>query len=151
MLFGEGGVGIDKIKQVTFSVYDISNLIINQIQSVIKNVTSAGRTPEVPNCNHVTFITNRDDQINVSAEVTTTYDHSYFRNKTLDQYPALYREFSSENFDYYGITDETSCSLCKLDHNDKESIEGRYKSRSYFIKCKWCEIEITVIRNLNTA
>ncbi|PKY41600.1 hypothetical protein RhiirA4_539726 [Rhizophagus irregularis] len=33
------------------------------------------------------------------------------------------REFSNENFDYYGITDETSCSLCSLDHNDEESIE----------------------------
>ncbi|PKK60571.1 hypothetical protein RhiirC2_793137 [Rhizophagus irregularis] len=42
---------------------------------------------------------------------------------TLDYYPNLYREFSSENFDYYGITDETSCPLCKLDHNDEESIE----------------------------
>jgi hypothetical protein len=143
MLFGEGGVGIDKIKQVTFSVYDISSLTINQIQSVIKNVTSAGRTPEVPKRNHVTSVTNRDDQINVSAEVTTTYDRSYFRNKTLDQYPALYREFSSENFDYYGITDETSCPLCKLNHNDEESIEGRYKSGSYFIKCEQREIEIT--------
>ena len=143
MLFGEGGVGIDKIIQVTFSVYDISSLTINQIQSVIKNVTSAGRTPEVPKRNHVTSVTNRDDQINVSAEVTTTYDRSYFRNKTLDQYPALYREFSSENFDYYGITDETSCPLCKLNHNDEESIEGRYKSKSYFIKCEQREIEIT--------
>ena len=143
MLFGEGGVGIDKIIQVTFSVYDISSLTINQIQSVIKNVTSAGRTPEVPKRNHVTSVTNRDDQINVSAEVTTTYDRSYFRNKTLDRYPALYREFSSENFDYYGITDETSCPLCKLNHNDEESIEGRYKSGSYFIKCEQREIEIT--------
>ncbi|CAB5348865.1 unnamed protein product [Rhizophagus irregularis] len=33
-----------------------------------------------------------------------TYDCTYFRNKTLDQYPNnLYREFSSENFDYYGV------------------------------------------------
>ena len=72
-----------------------------------------------------------------------TYDRSYFRNKTLDQYPNLYREFSSENFDYYGITDKTSCPLCKLDHGDEESIEGRYKTGSYFIKCEQCEIEIT--------
>ncbi len=71
------------------------------------------------------------------------YDRSYFRNKTLDQYPALYREFSSENFDYYGITDETSCPLCSLDHDDEESIEGMYKSGSYFIKCEQREIEIT--------
>ncbi|PKC17763.1 hypothetical protein RhiirA5_405448 [Rhizophagus irregularis] len=33
-----------------------------------------------------------------------TYDRTYFCNKTLDQYPNnLYREFSSENFDYYGV------------------------------------------------
>ncbi len=160
MLFGEGGVGIDKIKQVTFSVYDISSLTINQIQSVIKNVTSA---PEVPNRNHVTSVTNCDDQINaplISAEITTshpqipmtnpTYDRSYFRKKILDQYPNLYRECSSEIFDYYVITDETSCGvsrkticpLCKLGHDDEE-IEGRYKAGSYFIKCEQHEIEIT--------
>jgi len=51
-------------------------------------------------------------------------------------YPILYREFSSKNFDYYGITDETSCPLCSLDHDDDDSIEGRYKVRSYFIKCE---------------
>ena len=37
-----------------------------------------------------------------------TYDRTYFHNKILDQYPNLYREYSSENFDYYRITDETS-------------------------------------------
>ena len=26
------------------------------------------------------------------------------------------------------IIDETSCPLCKLDHSDKESIEGKYKT-----------------------
>jgi hypothetical protein len=73
----------------------------------------------------------------------TTYDRSYFRNKTLGQYPTLYREFSSDHFDYYGITDETpcdpkrTCPLCSLDHDDKESIEGRYKAGSYFIKCEY--------------
>ena len=79
-----------------------------------------------------------------------TYDRSYFRNKILDQYPNLCRECSSENFDYYGITDETSCGvsreticpLCKLGHDDEE-IEGRYKAGSYFIKCEQREIEIT--------
>jgi hypothetical protein len=78
-----------------------------------------------------------------------TYDQHYFRNKILDQYPNLYREGSSENFDYYGITDETSyppgptiCPLCKLGHDDDE-IEGRYKAGSYFIKCEQREIEIT--------
>ncbi|CAB5384182.1 unnamed protein product [Rhizophagus irregularis] len=84
MLFGEGGVGIDKIKQVTFSVYDISSLTINQIQSVIKNVTSAGRTLEVPNRNHVTSVTNRDDQINVSAEPLNHNDEESIEDTSKD-------------------------------------------------------------------
>ena len=102
------------------------------------------------------------DQINaslISAEVTTshpqipmtkpTYDRAYFHNKILDQYPNLCREYSSEDFDYYGITDKTlcgpsrTCPLCKLDHDDEESLEGRYKAGSYFIKCEQREIEIT--------
>ncbi|PKY37930.1 hypothetical protein RhiirA4_450851 [Rhizophagus irregularis] len=45
----------------------------------------------------------------------------------IDQYPTLYREFSSKNFDYYGITDETSCPLYKLDHNNEENIEDTLK------------------------
>ncbi|GBC23631.2 hypothetical protein GLOIN_2v1766999 [Rhizophagus irregularis DAOM 181602=DAOM 197198] len=71
-----------------------------------------------------------------------TYDRSYFCSKILDQYPNLYREFSSENVDYYGIIDKTSCPLCKLDHDDEEGIEGKYEARSYFIKCEQREIEI---------
>ncbi|EXX55910.1 uncharacterized protein OCT59_018027 [Rhizophagus irregularis] len=70
------------------------------------------------------------------------FDRSNFYNKTLDQYPNLYREFSSENFNYYGITDETSYPLCKLKYDDEESIEGTYKAESYFIKCEQHEIEI---------
>ncbi|GBB91838.1 hypothetical protein RclHR1_19240005 [Rhizophagus clarus] len=81
-----------------------------------------------------------------SNQSKPTYDRSYFCNKILDQYPNLYRECSSENFDYYGITDETLCGdyicpLCKLGHDDEE-IEGRYKAGSYFIKCEQREIEI---------
>ena len=60
------------------------------------------------------------------------------------KHPTLYREFSSENFDYYGITDKTSCPLCKLDHGDEESIEDRYKTGSYFIKCEQREIHSLV-------
>ncbi|RIA86463.1 hypothetical protein C1645_829227, partial [Glomus cerebriforme] len=74
---------------------------------------------------------------------TLVHDRSYFHNKTLDQYSNLYREFSSEDFDYYGINDETLCPLCKLDHDDEEGIDGMYKSGSYFIKCEQREIEIT--------
>src|SRR2546423_7208891 len=84
-----------------------------------------------------------------ASRTNPTYDRTYVRNKILDQYPNLYRECSSENLDYYGITDETSCGvsreticpLCKLGHDDEE-IEGRYKAGSYFIKCEQREIEI---------
>ena len=77
-------------------------------------------------------------EVSTSANVLSasqskpTYDRTYFLNKTLDY----------ENFDYYGITDETLCPLCELGHDDDESIEGRYKAGSYFIKCEQCEIEI---------
>jgi hypothetical protein len=60
-----------------------------------------------------------------ASQSNPTCDRSYFHNKTLDQYPNLYREFSGENFDYYGITNEKICPLCELKHDEEESIEGR--------------------------
>src|SRR5256884_9235887 len=39
--------------------------------------------------------------VSSASQSKPAYDHSYFRNKILDQYPNLYREYSSENFDYY--------------------------------------------------
>ncbi|CAJ0915766.1 14656_t:CDS:2, partial [Entrophospora sp. SA101] len=51
------------------------------------------------------------------------HSHAYFRNKTLEQYPNLYQEGSDGNDDYYGITDESLCPLCKLDHDDDNGIE----------------------------
>ncbi|GBC24128.2 hypothetical protein GLOIN_2v1869616 [Rhizophagus irregularis DAOM 181602=DAOM 197198] len=49
-------------------------------------------------------------------------------------------EFSIENFNYYGITDEKSCSLCSLDYNDKKSIEEVFVNEFYNIiwqlRCK---------------
>ncbi|GBC04231.1 hypothetical protein RclHR1_05580016 [Rhizophagus clarus] len=151
------GIGKNRIQIISCSASAISNLSDNQIQDIINDFPKkATNTDEnfVPNWNgHVTSKTNKTEVqanplgVSSSASVSSAFqskpNRSYFRNKTLDQYPALYREFSSENFDYYGITDETSCPLCKLDHNDEESIEGRYKSGSYFIKCEQHEIEIT--------
>uniref|UniRef100_U9SHD3 Uncharacterized protein n=1 Tax=Rhizophagus irregularis (strain DAOM 181602 / DAOM 197198 / MUCL 43194) TaxID=747089 RepID=U9SHD3_RHIID len=47
-------------------------------------------------------------------------------------------KFSSENFDYYGIINDTSCGLkrtcsllCSLDHDDEESIEDKIRSKLY--------------------
>src|SRR5207248_1072505 len=148
--------GMDKIKYVTCSANEISKLTNAQIQNVIDQVTS--KTVSLGNDqSHVSSKTASGDQTNASSKpevnvstascspiprTNSTYDRTYFCNKILDQYPNLYREFSSENFNYYGITDETSFPLCKLKHDNEESIEGTYKAGSYFIKCEQCEIEI---------
>ena len=152
MLFGKNGVGIDKIKLVSYSATEISKLNNAQIQNVIDQVKKYTSSDHQ---SHVTLKTVPSGNGQIKAEVNTlanilsesqskpTYDRTYFRNKTLDQYPNLYREFSSEDFDYYGITDETLCPLCKLDHDDEEGIDGRYEAGSYFIKCEQCKIEIS--------
>ncbi|UZO21336.1 uncharacterized protein OCT59_013732 [Rhizophagus irregularis] len=98
--------------------------------------------------NYMTLAETISSVIPQISRTSLIYDRTYFCNKTLNQYPNLYREFSSENFDYYGITDDISCGskrtclLCSLDHDDEESIEGRYKAGSYFIKYEQHEIEI---------
>jgi hypothetical protein len=157
------GIGIDKIQAVTYSASAISSLIEIQIQGIISYFpkTYKSSTDDTDECQKMISVTNRHAHVTESSEVSAsmissvtpqasrTHDRSYFRNKTLNQYPNLYREFSSENFDYYGITDETpcgpkkTCPLCSLDHDDEEGIEGIYKSGSYFIKCEQREIEIT--------
>ncbi len=152
-------LGLEKIKQVSYSADAISSLNYQQIQNIIDYVNSVTSSHNetvkiLHDQSHVTLKTVSQENDQIKAEISTlanilsasqsnsTCDRFYFRNKTLDQYPNLYREFSSENFDYYGITNETSCPLCSLDHDDEESIEGRYKARSYFIKCEQREIEI---------
>ncbi|PKY60727.1 hypothetical protein RhiirA4_431335, partial [Rhizophagus irregularis] len=66
-----------------------------------------------------------------SSEVTAQNIVDLFRvAMKLRRKEILCWEFSSENFDYYGITGETSCPLCSLDHDDEESIEGRYKKET---------------------
>jgi hypothetical protein len=161
-LFGEGGVGIDRIKYITYSASTISGLKDAQIQYIINQVTlktvtkchdrstlrKSEKIGETTNGNQTNAFIPLKAEVSISANVlsgshsNSTYDRTYFRNKILDQYPNLYREFSSKNFDYYGVTEETSCPLCKLKHDDEESIEGTYKTGSYFIKCEQREIEI---------
>src|SRR3954466_5272416 len=154
-------LGLEKISQVSYSADAISSLNYPQIQNIIDHVNSATSSHNetvkiLHDQSHVTSKINPTNayippkaEVSTSANVLSaskskpTYDQSYFHNKTLDQYPNLYREFSSENFDYYGITNEKLCPLCKLKHDDEESIEGIYKAKSYFIKCKQREIEIS--------
>ncbi|PKK58987.1 hypothetical protein RhiirC2_795470 [Rhizophagus irregularis] len=65
--------------------------------------------------------TPKNNQINASEAQEQSLDSA----ETLDQYPNLYREFSSEDFDYFEITNEKICPLCKLEHDDEESLEVR--------------------------
>src|ERR1700722_4675278 len=91
MLFGEKGVGIDRIKLVTCSASDISRLTNTQIQNIIDYVNDQVQKT-VTIGNDLTSVT---PQASVSpAGINLTYDRSYFRNKTLNQYPNLYREYS---------------------------------------------------------
>ncbi|RGB24167.1 hypothetical protein C1646_773470 [Rhizophagus diaphanus] len=138
-------LGLEKIKQVSYSADAISSLNYQQIQNIIDYANSAtsSHNETVHDQSHVTSAETISSVTPQASRTNPTYDRTYFRKKTLDQYPNLYREFSSENFDYYGITDETLCPLCKLGHDDEESIEGSYKAGSYFIKCEQREIEIT--------
>ncbi|CAG8812064.1 16007_t:CDS:1, partial [Gigaspora rosea] len=140
-LFGENGVGIDKVKYVTCSTNDISKLTYAQIQNIINQVTSKpvslGNNQNYVTETEVSITSNSVDMINenvkslpeteISTSSKPTYDRSYFHNKTLDQYPNLYREGSDGNDDNYGITDESLCLLCKLDHDDDNGIGGRYE------------------------
>ncbi|RIA87205.1 hypothetical protein C1645_740298 [Glomus cerebriforme] len=142
------GIGVDKIGVVTSSADAISRLTDAQIQNIINlytdELTKSQKLIGMNNCSRIRglpaevpafsqpnapseMISSDMSQANVpsTSQSNPTYDRAYFRNKALDQYPNLYREFSSEKFDYYGITDETSCPLCKLDHDDEESIEEK--------------------------
>ncbi|RGB23090.1 hypothetical protein C1646_822254 [Rhizophagus diaphanus] len=99
-------VGVKKIKQVTYSANAISNLNNTQIQNIIDYVISKA----------------------------ITGNHQTPKNNLINALEAQ-EECSCENFDYYGITDETSCgdyicSLCKLGHDDKE-IEGLYEKKGF--------------------
>ncbi|CAH1770985.1 12611_t:CDS:2, partial [Entrophospora sp. SA101] len=109
ILFGKNGVGIDKIKRITYSANEISKLTNAQIQNIINQEPSQAfaDSEKVP-------------ETEVSVSSNSTHDRAYFHNKILEQYPNLYQEFSSENVDYYGITDETLCPLCELNHEDEE-------------------------------
>ncbi|CAG8657761.1 19432_t:CDS:2, partial [Racocetra fulgida] len=116
------------LPETEVSVTSIPSILSSQISS--HSATSSG---------------NSEDKMveEVNASFNPTHTRAYFRNKILGQYPDIYREFSSEKFDYYGLIDKSLCPACKSSHKDEKSIRGRYEAESYFIKCGGNEIEIT--------
>ncbi|RIB07604.1 hypothetical protein C2G38_417445 [Gigaspora rosea] len=122
-LFGENGVGTDKIKLVTCSASDISRLTNIQIQNIIKYVKDYEKSKTVTNGNDQLHVAEISTEVSVSISLSNpTHDRIYFRNKILGQYPDIYREFSSEKFDYYGLIDKSLCPACKSSHKDEKSI-----------------------------
>ncbi|CAH1770708.1 10186_t:CDS:2, partial [Entrophospora sp. SA101] len=81
---------------------------------------------------------NSEDKISEKVEslLEEEDNHISFCKKVLDQYPNIFYEFNDENIDYYGISDDASCPLCKLDHDGEEGIKGEYKDETYYIKSK---------------
>ncbi|CAH1768853.1 14193_t:CDS:1 [Entrophospora sp. SA101] len=141
MLFGKNGVGMDKIKLTTYSANEISKLTNTQIQNIIDQV----KLKTVPLGNDQTKKTLPETKIPSMPQVNIqTHTRAYFRNKLLEQYPNLYKEYSDGNDDYYGINAESLCPLCKLEHENEEGIEGEYNDGSYYIKCEVSEIGIDI-------
>ncbi|GBB99841.1 hypothetical protein RclHR1_03650017 [Rhizophagus clarus] len=121
-----GGV---KKKTATSMVYQEIKQLLPDITDV--NFSHNETVKILHDQSHVTLKTVSHENDQIKAEITSANILSASQSN-----PTL------KIFDNYGITDETLCPLCKLDHNDEEGIEGRYKAGSYFIKCEQRKIEI---------
>ncbi|RGB22244.1 hypothetical protein C1646_776424 [Rhizophagus diaphanus] len=92
---------LPNITLVTCSTSDISRLNNTQIQNIIDNV---------------------NDQVHViSKTVTNGNDKSHVTFAETISSVTSQTKFSSENFNYYGITNEKLCPLCKLGYDDKDA------------------------------
>ncbi|CAG8618728.1 16680_t:CDS:2 [Gigaspora rosea] len=65
----------------------------------------------------------------ITCSASTISKDMIRKDKTL-----LETKCSDGNDDYYRITNNTLCPLCRLDHGD-DDIEGEYKNGTYYIKC----------------
>ncbi|CAG8802481.1 20595_t:CDS:1, partial [Gigaspora rosea] len=157
------GIGIDKVYGTSYGVRSISELTDVQILNIIKQVTEKTRDILTvgQELNHTTEILPKADSVDSKKSPDITLkelsetkvsipkqnnpirDCAYFRNKILRRHSDLYKEFSSEKFDYYGILEGSLCPVCKKSHEEGKSVKGRYEAGSYFIICGKREIEIT--------
>ncbi|PKB96146.1 hypothetical protein RhiirA5_435360 [Rhizophagus irregularis] len=87
---------LDKIKYINlYSANSISELTDAQFQEIINYSISLEKLPpEAAKADDNDFMDLKEED--------------FCGGEILDQYPNLYKECSSENFDYYGITDETT-------------------------------------------
>ncbi|RHZ81473.1 hypothetical protein Glove_120g238 [Diversispora epigaea] len=152
-------IGIEKIQAITCS----ANYSSVKYQEKIGVTNCNAHVTEQSNLNDSEIVINKEPkkfywkpseflgekdksllETKTSTPSNLTHNRVDFRNKMAEQYPGLYWEGSDENDDYYGITNKSLCPLCKLEHYEENSIEGKYKSGSYFIKCEQREIKIKI-------
>ena len=136
-------LGLEKIKQVSYSADAISSLNYQQIQNVIDYVNS------------VTSLQNETvkilhDQSHVTSKINLT--NTYIPPKApqfmivlifVTKHWINIQTYIENSVVKISIIMELPTRNCKLKHDDEESIEGTYKAGSYFIKCEQREIEIT--------
>ncbi|PKY30859.1 hypothetical protein RhiirB3_487531 [Rhizophagus irregularis] len=130
-------IGMDKIYQIhSFSVSSISKITYKDIQYIIDNMSvdysikiessTCAQPKETLLSDEKNSELSHPDLSSGSDKKNSELSHTNTsKSKILDQYSNLYRECSIENFDYYGITDETTCEdyiclLCKLGHDDEK-------------------------------
>jgi hypothetical protein len=129
-LFGEGGVGIDRIQSVTYSASAISGLKDTQIQHIISRVKTVTKshdhtwskgTSDTSGEKLPDDLDGDDHRDRAEVSVSTIpihqpnnpiYDQAYFRNKVLKLYPDvhLHRNGNAGTNDIYRC--RTKSSLC---------------------------------------
>ncbi|POG68146.1 hypothetical protein GLOIN_2v1799458 [Rhizophagus irregularis DAOM 181602=DAOM 197198] len=133
-------IGIDKIKYITtYSANSISELSDSQIQTIVDYFSKNPNT-ELPDDRDGTIIDFEEDISNDQDNVLEEQAKPLVLATQAEVIPSarknwMPREFSSEDFDYYGINDETLCPLCKLDHDDEKdrirsSLYKKYKKET---------------------
>ncbi|RHZ72313.1 hypothetical protein Glove_243g8 [Diversispora epigaea] len=152
-------IGHDKIKYIkSYSANSISKLTNDQIQEIINyscqnvNTDNAGHqissenteiseteietsnitTPSIPFEDVITSESLPETETKVSISMKSHVSDSF----KAEPYA------SNEGDDYYGINSESLCPICKLNHEDREGVEGNYKAGSYYIKCEASEIDM---------
>ncbi|GBB90487.1 hypothetical protein RclHR1_17470005 [Rhizophagus clarus] len=116
----KGKIGEKKAKRI---VYDKMLEHLSMLRNQSSGQNHVFKNPEISERIINALLALESIEVNTSANVlsapqsNSTYDCTYFHNKTLDQYSTLYRKFSSENFDYYRITDEKLCMVKKKPEN----------------------------------
>ncbi|CAJ0913610.1 5060_t:CDS:2 [Entrophospora sp. SA101] len=104
------------------------NKISEKNKSLPETEASISNETHISDSSSLKLSQKKNPEIKVGASSNPTHDHAYFHNKILWRYSDLYKEFSSEKFDYYGIHEGSLCPVCKQIHEEGKSIKGRYKT-----------------------